>query len=141
MSFYCMFKAFIFIFTICSEYRISIFNNNSALNGTNSYKVRDSNELLIYDFNKNEVSSPFREAFSKLDIRTIFEGRGLIIGNDAWVEESNYGRTLQFNRAGDVTWQYVNRASDGKVYLLNWSRLISRELGDKVRAVFTKEKC
>lgn len=126
---------------ILNDHQISIYDNRAASDGVSSWKVRGSNELLIYDFNKDEVSSPFKDAFSKLDIRTITEGRGMVIGDEVWVEETNYGRTLQFNRAGDVTWQYVNRAKDRKVYLLNWSRPISRELGDKVRAVVTKEKC
>ena len=126
---------------ILNDHQISVYDNRAALDGVSAWKVRGANELLIYDFKNDEVSSPFKDAFSKLDIRTLTEGRGQMIGNDVWVEETNYGRTLQFSRAGEITWQYVNRAKDAKVYLLNWSRPISRELGDKVRSIVTKEKC
>lgn len=126
---------------IINDHQISVFNNNAYSIGTAQYEVRGSNELMVYDFETQSVTSPWKPAFEKLEIRTTTQGRGTPIGEEVMVEETNYGRVLQFDKTGNVRWQYVNRASDGKVYTLNWSRLVSRELGNKVSEIVKNRKC
>lgn len=126
---------------IVSDHEISVFNNNAQLTVRGNAIVRGSNQLLIYDFDSDTVRSPWQAGFEKLNIRTITEGRGKAVGREAFVEETNYGRLLQFDAKGKVSWQYVNRARDGKVYMLNWSRLVTRELGDKIRLLVAEKKC
>ena len=126
---------------IINDHKISVFNNNAYSIGAGQYEVKGSNDLMVYDFETQSVTSPWKSAFEKLEIRTITEGRGTPIGEEVMVEESNYGRVLQFDKSGNVRWQYVNRASDGKIYILKWSRLVSRELGDKVSEVVKNRKC
>lgn len=50
------------------------------------------------------------------------------------VEEQNSGRIVILDKAGKLVAEYVNRAADGKVYDLGWSRMISRAEGDAVLA-------
>lgn len=126
---------------ILNDHQISVFNNNAYRKGATANVVRGVNELMVYDFETETVSSPWRQGFEKLDIRTIFQGRGQPLGDEVFVEETTFGRAIQFDKEGNVTWQYVNRASDGKVYMLNWSRLVSRELGDKVKQVVEEKNC
>jgi len=126
---------------VLNDHQISVFNNNAYRKGVKENVVRGVNEVLIYDFDTGAVTSPWRGGFEKLQIRTITEGRGTPISDELFVEETNFGRALQFDAEGRVTWQYVNRASDGKVYLLNWSRLVSRELGDQVRMLVNESNC
>ena len=40
------------------------------------------------------------------------------------MEETNYGRTLYFNSDGSLRWTHVNRAENGKVYRVGWSRIL-----------------
>jgi hypothetical protein len=39
---------------------------------------------------------------------------------------------LRLRQDGTVEWRYVNRASNGQVYLLNWSRYIAPEEGAQI---------
>ena len=41
-----------------------------------------------------------------------------------FVEETNYGRTLYFNADGSLRWTHVNRADNGSVYIIGWSRTL-----------------
>jgi len=131
---------------VISEHEIGVFNNNArtiamergGLLGI-ACEVDDYNQYLVYDFRTKEFSNPFKEGFEKLDIRTKTEGRGeLYTHNRLFVEETDYGRLVVFDKKGDVEWQYINRAKDGKVYLLNWSRLVPRSVGDEVRKLVNK---
>ena len=79
--------------------------------------------------------------FEKLDLRTATEGRGYIVDNEVFVEETNFGRLIQFMHDGSIGWQFINRAEDGKIYLVNWSRLVPRELGDQVRVSLSQRIC
>jgi hypothetical protein len=96
---------------------------------------------MVYDFKTREVSSPWQTGFEKLDLRTKTEGRGEIVGNEVFVEETNFGRLIQFLPDGSVSWQFINRAEDDKIYRVNWSRLISRDLGDQVRNALSQRSC
>lgn len=109
---------------ILDEHRVSIFNNNSK-DFINGNVVDGHNEVIIYDFKTNKYSSYLKEIFTENDIRTITEGRSEILTNgDLFIEESNYGRTLYFNADGSLRWTHVNRAGNGNVYLVNWSRIL-----------------
>ena len=70
----------------------------------------------------------------KNDVRTKNEGLSEILPNgDLFIEETNYARTLYFNSNGTLRWTHVNRADDGKVYAVGWSRILhSRDDIDKV---------
>lgn len=126
---------------ILNDHQISIFNNNAITENKSDLVVRDSNNVLVYNFQTNQVTSPWQAGFEKLELRTKTEGRGEIVGKEVFVEETNYGRLIQFLPDGTVSWQFINRATDGNVYIVSWSRLISRELGDQVRAAVSQRSC
>tara|TARA_Y100001978_G_scaffold120541_1_gene107437 strand:- start:1129 stop:2484 length:1356 start_codon:yes stop_codon:yes gene_type:complete len=112
---------------ILNNHKISIFNNNSK-NFVGGDVVDGNNEVIIYDFKTNEYSTYLKKSLTKFDVRTITEGRSQIIKNgDLFVEESNYGRTLYFNSDGSLRWTHVNRAKDGKIYAVSWSRILYDE--------------
>ena len=109
---------------ILDENRISIFNNNSK-NFVNRDTVDGHNEVIIYNFKTNEYSSYLKDSLAENGVRTITAGRSEIITNgDLFIEETNYGRTLYFNADGSLRWTHVNRANDGNVYNLGWSRIL-----------------
>jgi hypothetical protein len=128
---------------ILDDHRIAVFDNNSKLHDTSSELIVDgANNEYIFDFTTEALSSPFDNAFKSLEIRTPTEGRGEIINpNEIFVEETNFGRLIQFNKTGEISWQFINRASNGKVYYVSWSRLISRSLGDQVRNSIKEKNC
>ena len=127
---------------ILDDHRISVFNNNAKIVRPRKEFVDVSNNEMIYDFNTGRVTSPYKKAFESLEIRTTVEGRGEIFkSGELFVEETDNGRLLQFNKSGELTWVLVNRASNNKVYIFNWSRPISRELGDKVSKLAKAQNC
>lgn len=109
---------------ILDEHRISVFNNNSK-DFVDADIVDGHNEVIIYDFKTNEHSSYFKDSLENNDVRTITGGRSQILPNgDLFIEESDYSRTLYFNIDGSLRWTHVNRADDGNVYRVGWSRIL-----------------
>ena len=109
---------------ILDDHRISIFNNNSKV-FVNGNVVDGHNEVIIYDFKTNKYSSYLKDSLIDNDVRTITAGLSSILPNgDLFVEENIYGRTLYFNADGLLRWTHVNRADDGNVYRVGWSRIL-----------------
>ena len=109
---------------ILNNHSISVFNNNKKdfVNGnvTDGY-----NEVIIYDFKEDKYSTYFNESLEKYDVRTVTNGRSEILKNgDLIVEETEFGRTLYFNSDGSLKWTYLNRADNGNVYRLGWTRIL-----------------
>lgn len=109
---------------ILNESKISIFNNNSK-DFVNGYIVDGNNEVIIYDFKTNEYSQYLSESLVKSDVKSLTQGRSQILpNNDLYFEESTYGRTLYFNADGSIRWTHVNKAKDGNIYGVGWSRIL-----------------
>lgn len=109
---------------ILDNHRITIFNNNSK-DFVDGDVVDGHNEVIIYDFNDDKYSSYLKKSLVKNNVRTKTAGRSEILPNgDLFVEETNYGRTLYFNSDGSLRWTHVNRAKNGNVYGLGWSRIL-----------------
>ena len=125
---------------ILDSHRISIFNNNSK-----NFLVKDTvdghNEVIIYDFKTNEYSTYQKESLVKNDVRTITQGRSEILQNsDLFIVENNYGRTLYFNKDGSLRWSHFNRAENGKLYKVGWSRILYTKSDIKIVNNFLSTK-
>ncbi|NWG46132.1 MAG: aryl-sulfate sulfotransferase [Alphaproteobacteria bacterium] len=126
---------------ILDAHRIAIFNNN-RFNGRHGAYVDGVNTVMVYDFATDSVSEPYRGAMERLDIRTISEGRSEILSDGGvFIEESNYGRAVRLAADGSLLWSFVNRAGDGRVYLLSWSRYIPKETGRAVLRALSEGGC
>ena len=112
---------------ILNNHQISVFNNRAIETGSRyGYRMIDGfNEVTIYNFEKNGFSSYLKNSLIQNEVRTRSQGRSQILPNgDLFVEETNYGRTLYFNRDGSQRWTHVNRAENGNVYKVAWSRIL-----------------
>jgi len=110
---------------IINEEEISIFNNNTKYFYANKNVVDGHNEVLIYNFETQQISSYLQKSLAKEDVRTPSQGRGEILSNgDLFVEETDYARTLYFNSDGSLRWTHVNRADNENVYTVGWSRIL-----------------
>ena len=109
---------------ILDENRIAVFNNK-MLRTYKGIKIDGNNEVNIYNFKTKEFSSYLKNSLIDNNISTHTEGRSEILSNgDLFLEESNRARTIYFNSDGTLRWQHYNRAADGKVYRLGWSRIL-----------------
>jgi len=127
---------------ILDDHRISIFNNNSKDFFVGN-RVDGGNSVVIYDFESGLYSSHLGTAFMENDIRTVTEGRASILTNgDVFVEETNYGRTLYIESDGRLKWTHLNSSKDGKVFAVNWSRILfSKNDLRRVDDLMTMEGC
>ena len=125
---------------IVNDHQIAIFDNNVD-DLLNSNK-KGFSETLIYDFEKNKIFSPYKTGYEKNNISTIREGLSEILENgDIFVEETWKGRLLRMDKIGNLKWQFVNREKNGKVYVLNWSRFLNKNLYSPTIDKITSTNC
>lgn len=119
---------------VIDDHRISVFSNNAYDTGHGAF-VHGANEVLVYDFASGEVTSPLREPLAGLGVKGISEGlTDLTAAGNRIVEEENSGRLLIFAPDGRLLASYLNRAGDGNVFTLGWSRVVNRTLGEAALA-------
>ena len=105
--------------------KISVFNNNRLAH--NFDKTIKNNNLIIYDFSKDNIEYYHKDIFDKFEVRTVTMGAAEIFKNKSLlIEENNYGRLLMFDKKGELIWEYINKSEKNKkLYRTNWSRIIN----------------
>ena len=127
---------------IVSDSEISVFSNNAVRIRGGGYRMLGANEVYVYDFATGEARAPWREAMRRHDVRTeTMGGATLFDDGSLMVEEHDYGRVLRLSADATLLWSYVNRASDGRVYRLDWSRHMDAEYGAKVARSVAAADC
>ena len=110
---------------ILDDHRISVFNNRAIQVSGGENIVDGHSEVNIYNFKTNKYSSYLKDSLLKDDVKTVFAGRSEILPNgDLMVEETFSGRTLFYNSDGSLRWTHLNRADNGNVYGIAWSRIL-----------------
>lgn len=126
---------------IVNDHTIALFNNNMYNLGADEF-VEGANEVLFYNFATDKVSSPYRDIFRKHEIRTASEGLFTLTGGGHLLaEESNAGRFVVFAPDGRLVAEYINRANDGAIFHLGWSRYLERGQGDSFLFASAQKKC
>ena len=127
---------------LLNDHEISVFSNNSIRFDGGQYRVLGASDVYIHDFETGETRSPWREALLHHDVRTTTQGRATVIwDNDVFVEETTRGRALRLSIDGTLQWTYVNRASDGDIYQLDWSRYLTADEGVAIAQAVTAPGC
>lgn len=127
---------------ILDDRRISVFDNHAILKGTRQLVVDGTSGVWIVDVPDNTTSPLFPNGFKALELATEIEGRARLLDDGrVWVEETKAGRAVSFDSDGTPDWTFVNRAGDGKNYLINWSRIVDRDTGDAVRKLVEDGAC
>ena len=123
---------------IISDKEISIFNNNNQFEKSSKYS-----EILIYNFETKKYSKKFNEQLKSENFKTETSGIGRILKDGSlFVEEQVHGRLLFFDKFGEKEWEYVNKSSNGKVYGVNWSRIIEdKTFIEKFKNQLINKKC
>ena len=126
---------------ILDDHRIAVFNNNAFDRGK-GWWVDGSNEVTVYDFATDSVSNPYHDTLLAENVTSLTEGLfDMTASGHAIIEEENRGRILILDRAGKMVAEFVNRAPDGQVYGLGWSRYIPRAQGDRALAAIAAAPC
>ncbi len=126
---------------ILDDHRIAIFNNNAYDRGLGA-RVEGVSETLIYDFDDGSLESPFRRTLENLGVATVSEGlQDFTESGHLIFEEANRGRIFVLDGSGQVVATFVNRANNGEVYALGWSRYVSPSLGEKALNAIASSGC
>lgn len=122
--------------------RISIFDNNARVSFTNDL-LPEISKVKIYNLETKKFSSYLDNALADDNVQTTIHGRSQILPNgDLLVEQTQSGRLLYYNSLGSLQWQHVNRASDGRVYPIRWSRILYKTDDlDNVASLLAAERC
>ena len=109
---------------ILDNTRISIFNNNFKTFASGN-EVDGSNEVIIFNFATGKYSRYLEDSLINYEVQTIIQGRSEIMpNNDLFIEDTESSRRLYFNADGSLRWTHVNRAMDGNIYRIGWSRIL-----------------
>lgn len=119
---------------ILDDHRIAIFNNNAYDRGKGWY-ILDTSAVDIYDFATGTVTVPDKDAFGEIDLKTLTEGLAEHTASGHLIlEEENSGRLLILSPERKLIAEFINRARDGRVFGLAWSRYVPREYADTALA-------
>ena len=122
---------------VINDDEIALFNNNRII--TNKDQVYKNNEISVYNFKTNELSSPYDKILNENDVRTVNQGLFEITEYGILIEEQNFGRYIFFEKNGKVIFEYLNKSEDNSdVYQVHWSRLITNK--DKINEIRRKLK-
>ena len=126
---------------VVSSSEISVYSNNAFTVGSPD-QVLGANEVYVHDFATGETRSPWREAMRRHDVRTVYHGGVTLFGDGSvMLEEADYGRILMLSPDGEEVWSYVNRASNGIVYMIPASRWLDAEYGAEVARSIASFDC
>jgi hypothetical protein len=126
---------------ILDDHRISVYNNNAGKFAYYGGSI-GPNEVMIYDFATDTVSSPWKDAMTRLDVRSATESLATILPEgELFFEEQESGRIMRITGNGETVWQFINRARDGLIYRVGWSRLLSADEGEDVSRALASTNC
>jgi hypothetical protein len=116
---------------IVSYHEITIFDNN--MGGAFNVPTDPGNRVALYDFQTDKVTYPFKEATSKINLKTRYAGGSeVFLENTIMIEESNYGRIVGLSEAKNSGWTYINRhGSNNSLMNIAGSSIVSRKTANK----------
>ena len=80
--------------------------------------------MIIYDFRTDRYLSYLTDSLIEKDVRTMSEEEVKFFKMVIYSLKRVITRTLYFNADGSLRWTHVNRAKDGSVHLVGWSRIL-----------------
>ncbi len=115
---------------IISPNEIAIFGNDvidASFSSENQRFINETNQVYIYNFEKDKIFTPFKKGINKANAKTHTEGLMRVIDtNYVFIDESNKGR-LHLVYKDKVIWSYAEMIKGKYLAKFNWSRLITEE--------------
>jgi len=110
-----------------NDHEIGVFGNDVIRINNEEILTHGHNNQYIYNFETDQISTPYTKMFQTSKIKTLSEGRSRILPDgQLFVEETNYGRIL-FGDKNGVNGVYVSRINKDYIAMLSWSRYYTRE--------------
>lgn len=127
-----------------NDHQISIFNNNVVSRSpakADFLTPRSVNEVMVFDFESNQVTQPFKQLLATAQPRTAWEGRARLLPDGGlFVEETESGRLLRFSK-DRLVWSFVNDHDDKYLGALAWSSYLTAEEASKPLEALAARGC
>ncbi len=126
---------------ILDDHRIAVYDNRAEDRGGRPF-VEDHSRIAIYDFATGTDSTILDRFMQDEQIRTLAAGLYTSLpGGYHLTEDVTNARFLLTDPAGQLAAGFTNRADNGKVYQLGWSRFVSKSQGDAALAAMKGITC
>ncbi len=122
---------------------ISIFNNES-FHTTNGFElINQVSSIVHYSFDTKEFKKMHSKILENSNFGTRFGGLIQYLNDKSFiVEEQEHGRILYIDNKDELIWSYINKANNGKVYVLRWSSIVEDEdKAFKIKKIINEKKC
>jgi hypothetical protein len=127
---------------ILDDHRIGVYDNAVEDRGEKERFFASSSQVMVYDFATQKVSLPLEKAMKINNVRTLEGGLFTQLPDGStMIEDETEARFLIFRADGRIAAEYVNRAKDGWIYHLGWSRYIDKANGDLILRNLRKVRC
>ena len=127
---------------ILDNHRIGIYDNAVEERSRLKPFFASPSQVMVYDFATRQISLPLEQAMRQNNFRTWLEGLFTQLPDGStMIEEQTEGRLMIFRHDGRIAAQYFNRAKDGQLYQLGWSRYIDKPNGDIILRNLRKVRC
>ena len=104
--------------------KIMIFGNDVIRNNYNTTLLNGYNQIYVYDFSNNTITTPYNKVMKHLKIKTLSEGRSTFLkGGIVFIEESNYGNVYFIDSLKPLI-KYTERFDKTHIRMFNWNRYI-----------------
>jgi hypothetical protein len=126
---------------ILDDHRISVYNNNAQDRGSFPYFETSSN-IVIHDFATGTDQTLLADEMLESAVKTAFAGLFTQLPDGfRMIEDVTNARLMIFAPDGQIAAEFTNRAQDGEIYHLGWSRFVEPGLGAKVLTNLRKVSC
>jgi len=113
-----------------NDHQISVFDNNSILKSPGDFAFltpQSINKLMVYDFETNQITQPFKPLLEQARPRSIVAGRARVLPDGGlFLEETANGRMLRFS-SDRLLWSFVNDHDDKYIGALSGSSYLTAE--------------
>ena len=110
-----------------SDHEISVFGNDVIDDSKGTVLLDGHNNIYIYDFTNDSVTTPYKKVMKSMEIRTLTEGLCEVLSNkDVFIEETDYGRLLRLSPE-TAKWEFVRRVDNNHLSMISWSRYLTEE--------------
>ncbi len=126
---------------ILDDHRIAVYDNDVEDRGAGTV-FDGASDVIVMDFGSGQATRRLVPVMEAEQIRTVSGGLYTELpGNRAIIEDVQEARLLIVSEDDKIVAEYMNRAENGRIYQLGWSRYLDQAYGDKLLAAVTKVDC
>lgn len=127
---------------ILNDHMIAVYDNRAEDRGGGRAFVEDHSRIATYDFATGQDGAILDDLMASEKVQTIAAGLYTAMPEGYHlIEDVTQATLLLADPAGHKAAEFTNRAENGKVYQLGWSRFLSQAEGDRALAAIEGVTC